>query len=126
MTTTRKFYALHEVLETAGISLSTLRVYEELGFVPTGEAESDSSVYPEEALETILRVQRLRRELGVNLAGIEVILEMRRKIELLQHELDEVVGFMRTDLRTELETLLQRQVEAPGKASPRPRRTFRG
>jgi MerR family transcriptional regulator/heat shock protein HspR len=110
MTKTRKLYAAQELLQTAGITLRTLQVYEELGFVSPTREEADSCLYPEEALETLLRVQRLRRELGVNLAGVEVILEMRRKIEALQRELEEVLRFVQSDLPTELETFLKQHL----------------
>lgn len=121
MGTKVKLYALQEVLETAGISRRTLAVYEELGFISAGR-EGDSALYGEEAVETVLRIQRLRRDLGINLAGIEVILDMRRKIEHLQQDLDEVMRFVSSDLRAELQGLLKERLEA---AVPRkPRRTF--
>ena len=106
-----KVYRLREVLEVAGISRRTLRIYEEIGFVtPAGPVENEERFpsYPEEAVETILRIQRLRRDLGVNLAGIEVILGMRRRIEELQRDVDELVEFVRSDLRSEIEGALRR------------------
>jgi len=109
MRSATKLYHLQEVLEIVGISRRTLRVYEEVGLVTRVESEADSQVYEEEMLDTIRRIQRLRRDLGVNLAGVQVILEMRRKIEELQHSMDEVVRFVQTDLRDELESYLQRR-----------------
>ena len=109
MRSATKLYHLQEVLEIVGISRRTLRVYEEVGLVTRVESEADSRVYEEEMLDTIRRIQRLRRDLGVNLAGVQVILEMRRKIEELQHSMDEVVRFVQTDLRDELESYLQRR-----------------
>ena len=105
-------YRLREVLESVGISRRTLRVYEEVGLVAPVEAEERIPVYEEEALETIRRIQRLRRDLGVNLAGVQVILEMRRKIEELQQNLEDVVRFVQIDLREEMESYLRREKRA--------------
>jgi MerR family transcriptional regulator/heat shock protein HspR len=116
MRTAARLYRLHEVLETVGISRRTLRVYEEVGLIERLEEEREAA-YAEDALETLLRIQRLRRDLGVNLAGVQVILEMRRKIEDLQHNLEEVVRFVQTDLREELEHFLRRE---EGAIIPRP------
>lgn len=107
-----RLYRIEEVLETVGISRRTLRVYEEVGLVSRAEAPEDVPVYEEEAVDTIRRIQRLRQDLGVNLAGVQVILEMRRKIEDLQQNLEEVVHFVQTDLREELENYLRREERA--------------
>jgi MerR family transcriptional regulator/heat shock protein HspR len=112
MRSAARLYHLHEVLETVGISRRTLRMYEEVGLVTRVEADEQTPIYAEEALETIRRIQRLRSDLGVNLAGVQVILEMRRKIEELQQSLEEVVRFVQIDLREELETYLRRRERA--------------
>ena len=107
-----KLYRVHEVLEITGITRQALRTYEEVGIVSSAPAEEDEKFYPEEVLETVRRVQRLREELGVNLPGVQVILEMRRKIIELQQSLEEVVQFVQRDLRQELEQYLRREEKA--------------
>jgi MerR family transcriptional regulator/heat shock protein HspR len=54
-------------------------------------------------VEDVRRVLHLTRELGVNLAGVEVILEMRRKMEKMRAETDEKVEFLRQEMRREFE-----------------------
>jgi MerR family transcriptional regulator/heat shock protein HspR len=124
MTPAARLYRIHEVLETVGISRRTLRVYEEVGLVERLEVETGPA-YAEEALETLLRIQRLRRDLGVNLAGIQVILEMRKRIEELQESLDHVVHFVQDDLREQVESFLRRErgaiVPRPPARPPRPK-----
>lgn len=107
-----KLYYLDEVLEATGITRRTLRVYEEVGLVSSTVGEKNDRLYPEETVETVLRVQRIRRDLGVNLAGVHVILQMRDRIEQLQQDLDEVTRFVQQDLRHELEQFLRRQDKA--------------
>jgi MerR family transcriptional regulator/heat shock protein HspR len=107
-----KLYHRREILEATGITRHTFRSYEEVGLVGPFTREGRYPLYAEETIETVLRVQRLRRDLGVNLAGVQVILEMRRTIEDLQTNLEEVVRFVQTDLKQELEQYLRRQEKA--------------
>ena len=107
-----RLYRMREVLEVTGLTRRTLRVYEEAGLVAPAEREETTPLYSEESVETIRRIQRLRDDLGVNLAGVQVILEMRHKILELQASLEEVVQFVQTDLRSELEQYLRREEKA--------------
>lgn len=107
-----RLYVLDEVIENTGVSRRTLRTYEEVGLVGPSLREGGSLLYAEETVETIQRIRRLQNDLGVNLAGVQVILEMRKKIEDLQRSLEEVVQFVRKDLRQELEQYLRRQEKA--------------
>lgn len=107
-----KLYSVREVLESTGISRRTLRVYEEYGLVIPASGEGRRRFYPAETVETVLRIQRIRDDLGINLPGVQVILDMRRRIEELQQELEEVIQFVRVDLRQELEQYLRREEKA--------------
>lgn len=103
---------VRELVEATGVSSSTLRVYREAGLIEPAAREGRAYLYDEDTIETVRRIQRLRNDLGVNLAGIQVILEMRRTIEELQEHLDEVVRFVREDLRAELERVLRQREKA--------------
>lgn len=107
-----KLYRVQEVLELTGLTWRALRVYEEGGLVAPAAEEETEPLYGEDAVETLRRIQRLRDDLGVNLPGVQVILEMRRKIIDLQTSLDEVVRFVQTDLKQELEQYLRREEKA--------------
>ena len=107
-----KLYRVREVLEVTGLTRRTLRVYEEVGLVVPSAQEDRAPLYSEEAVETIRRIQRLREDLGVNMAGIQVILEMRHKILELQTSLEEMVRFLQVDLKSELEHYLRREEKA--------------
>jgi MerR family transcriptional regulator/heat shock protein HspR len=112
MRTAVRLYRAREVLEATGISRRTLRIYEEVGLISPSDLEDGAPLYAEGTIETLNRIQRLRDELGVNLAGVQIILEMRRKIESLQTDLEEVIRFVQQDLRRELEQYLRREEKA--------------
>ena len=114
-----KLYRRTEILDATGITRHTFRMYEEVGLVGPSAREGRSPLYAEETIETVCRVERIRRDLGVNLAGVHVILEMRRTIEDLQTHLEEVVRFVQTDLKQELEQHLRRQEKALMRVPPR-------
>jgi MerR family transcriptional regulator/heat shock protein HspR len=65
----------------------TLRMYERLGLV-TPRRIGKNRLYSDRDIERLRQIQRLTQELGVNLAGVEVILGLLEKIELLQAEID--------------------------------------
>jgi MerR family transcriptional regulator/heat shock protein HspR len=76
-----------QVAERLGISRRTIRVYESEGFI-TVERRGNRTLLRPSDIEAILRIERLRNDLGVNLAGVGVILEMRRKMIEMQQQLD--------------------------------------
>jgi MerR family transcriptional regulator/heat shock protein HspR len=110
---TLRLIRIEEVAEAAGVTRRTVRIYERVGLIESREDD----LYPSEVVETIARIDRLRRDLGVNLAGVQVILEMRRKIEALQESLREVVEFVHEEFGEELERHARRE---EGAVVPRP------
>jgi MerR family transcriptional regulator/heat shock protein HspR len=76
-----------QVAERLGISRRTIRIYESEGFI-TVERQGNRTLLRPPDIEAILRIERLRNDLGVNLAGVGVILEMRRKLVEMQQQID--------------------------------------
>ncbi|MCD6302517.1 MAG: helix-turn-helix transcriptional regulator [Anaerolineae bacterium] len=68
----------------------TLRYYERIGLVKPSRTRGQTRLYSQKDIERLRKITRLTDELGVNLAGVEVILNMTRRIEELQQELDRV------------------------------------
>ncbi|NMC83593.1 MAG: helix-turn-helix transcriptional regulator [Armatimonadetes bacterium] len=68
----------------------TLRTYERLGLVCPHRSDSRNRLYSPRDIERLRRIQRLTRELGVNLAGVEVILELLDRIDQYQKEIEEL------------------------------------
>lgn len=83
------------VAETYKIHPQTLRLYERLGLLEPSRSEGNTRLYTKEDLDRLEVVLALTRDLGVNLAGVEVILNMREKMEKLQAQVREIVAFVR-------------------------------
>ncbi len=90
------------VSEMLGIHPQTLRLYEREGFIKPKRSGGNTRLYSEEDVEKLEMVLRLTRELGVNLAGVEVILSMREKMEQMQREMQETIEKLHDELTREL------------------------
>jgi MerR family transcriptional regulator/heat shock protein HspR len=98
------------VAEMLKVHPQTLRFYEKKGLVRPGRTEGQTRMYSEEDLEDIARLLRLTRDLGVNLAGVEIILKMRRRMTDMQRQIEDLLGYVR-----------EGGGEAPGGAAREPR-----
>lgn len=85
----------------------TLRLYEREGLV-TPDRTRRSRLYSEEDVDRLKMIMRLTRELGVNRAGVDVILRLRHRLEVLQKEMDEMMEFLEDDLRADFRKKLMR------------------
>jgi MerR family transcriptional regulator/heat shock protein HspR len=83
------------VAEMLKVHPQTLRFYEKKGLVRPGRTEGQTRMYSEEDLEDIARLLRLTRDLGVNLAGVEIILKMRRRMTDMQRQIEDLLGYVR-------------------------------
>lgn len=86
------------VAEMLDIHPQTLRLYEREGLVVPKRTEGNTRLYSQEDIDKLRRVLRLTRELGVNLAGVEVILSMREKMEQMQDMMEQLIYYIRTEL----------------------------
>ncbi len=78
-------YLIRHAAEALSCHPQTLRLYERLGLVRPSRSRGRQRRYSDEDLRTLLLIQRLTDHLGVNLAGVEVIMNMREQIlELLE------------------------------------------
>ena len=83
-------YVISVAAKILGIQTHTLRYYERVGIVEPSRSRGNIRLYSEEDLEQLRHVKSLIEELGVNLAGAEVILRMAQQIALLQAKLQEL------------------------------------
>jgi len=94
-----KYYMISVVAKSYGIHPQTLRLYEREGLLKPSRTEGNTRLYSEEDLKQLELVLNLTRDLGVNLAGVEIILNMRRKMEHMQSEMEDFVRHVRDELR---------------------------
>ena len=86
------------VAEKYSLHPQTLRLYEREGLLKPSRTEGNTRLYSEEDLEQLETILSLTRDLGVNLAGVEIILNMRRKMEQMQAEMSEFVAWVKDEL----------------------------
>lgn len=89
---------ISSVAETYNIHPQTLRLYERLGLLKPSRTEGNTRLYTDEDLQRLEVILTLTRELGVNLAGVEVILNMREKMEKMQQQVDEIIAFVQEQI----------------------------
>jgi MerR family transcriptional regulator/heat shock protein HspR len=93
-----RYYMISVVAKAYGIHPQTLRLYEREGLLKPSRTEGNTRLYSEEDLKQLEVILNLTRELGVNLAGVEIVLNMRRKMEQVQLEVGEFVSWVRQEL----------------------------
>jgi len=91
----QKFVMISVVAERYGIHPQTLRLYEREGLIKPARSAGNTRLYDEEAIRRLEIILTLTRDLGVNLAGVEVILNMREQMEKMQGEVDRLLEFVK-------------------------------
>ncbi|MCS6873153.1 MAG: helix-turn-helix transcriptional regulator [Pyrinomonadaceae bacterium] len=83
-----KTYTISTVAELYGVHPQTLRLYEREGLLKPSRSEGNTRLYTDADLERLELILSLTREMGVNLAGVEIILNMREKMLAMQREFE--------------------------------------
>jgi MerR family transcriptional regulator, heat shock protein HspR len=91
-------YMISAVAEQFGLHPQTLRLYEREGLLSPSRSEGNTRLYTDEDLERLEVILKLTRDLGVNLAGVEIILNMRSKMEAMQQQMEEFVDTLNKEL----------------------------
>ena len=89
--TNEPVFMISIVAQMLSIHPQTLRLYEREGFIKPSRTLGNTRLYSQDDVEEIRTVLRLTRELGVNLAGVDIILNMKERVEMLQAELNAVL-----------------------------------
>jgi MerR family transcriptional regulator/heat shock protein HspR len=114
-----RHYMISVVAKSYNIHPQTLRLYEREGLLQPSRTEGNTRLYSEEDLRQLEVILNLTRDLGVNLAGVEIILNMRRKMEQMQNEVSEFVEYVKDELlRTNQEGWQERFQQALVKLPP--------
>jgi MerR family transcriptional regulator/heat shock protein HspR len=100
-------YMISSVAESYQIHPQTLRLYERQGLLKPSRSEGNTRLYTNEDLKRLEVILTLTRELGVNLAGVEVILNMREKMEKLQLQVEDMVRFVREQVSPDMAGKMQ-------------------
>jgi MerR family transcriptional regulator/heat shock protein HspR len=126
-------YMISSVAEQYAIHPQTLRLYEREGLLTPSRSEGNTRLYTDGDLERLEIILHLTRELGVNLAGVEIILNMREKMAEMQAQIEEFVATLNRELVTRRRPPGPREehslipvINYSGGASPGPGRRNRG
>jgi MerR family transcriptional regulator/heat shock protein HspR len=86
------------VAEQYAIHPQTLRLYEREGLLKPSRSEGNTRLYTDDDLERLEVILHLTRDLGVNLAGVEIILNMRQKMGEMQSQIQEFIATLNREL----------------------------
>ena len=96
--TGKGYYMISAVAARYNIHPQTLRLYEREGLLKPSRTEGNTRLYSDEDLHELETILALTRDLGVNLAGVEIILNMRGKIDRMQREVNEFMQYVKGEL----------------------------
>ena len=105
--TVQHVYLISIVSKMLNVHPQTLRLYEKEGLIHPLRTKKQR-LYSEQDVEKLNFILELTRELGVNKAGVDIILRMRQKMEILQREMEEMMGFLEEEIRRDFREKLRK------------------
>ena len=91
-------YMISAVAGTYGIHPQTLRLYEREGLLKPSRTEGNTRLYTEKDIERLELILNLTRDMGVNLAGVEIVLNLRQKMEQMERQMREFIEMVQQEL----------------------------
>ena len=91
-------FMISVVAEMYEIHPQTLRLYEREGLLKPSRSDGNTRLYTDDDLQRLEVILKLTRDLGVNLAGVEIILNMREKMEAMQQQIEQFVSTLNQEL----------------------------
>lgn len=113
------------VAEMYEIHPQTLRLYEREGLLKPSRSEGNTRLYTEDDLKRLEFILSLARDLGVNIAGIAIILNMREKMEQMQTQMQEFVNYVQQEVMTRAQSAMPKDAIVPMRRNIVPRQSTR-
>lgn len=114
----RRYVMISAVAERFEIHPQTLRMYEREGLISPVRSAGNTRLYDDETLRRLETILTLTRDLGVNLAGVEVILNMREQMESMQLEVDRLLDFVKRETLDRRAGIKRRHALVPMSSGP--------
>ena len=114
----RRYVMISAVAEKFDIHPQTLRMYEREGLISPVRSAGNTRLYDDETLRRLETILTLTRDLGVNLAGVEVILNMREQMEAMQLEVDRLLDFVKRETLDRRAGIKRRHALVPVRSGP--------
>lgn len=105
-----RFYLISMVCKLLNVHPQTLRLYEREGFIKPKRIKRQR-IYTDEDLERLNFVIKLTKELGVNRAGVEIILRMRERMQAMEEIIQEMLRYMDDEIRQQIEKRMRKFFE---------------
>ena len=101
--TGKALFMISAVAKRYDIHPQTLRLYEREGLLTPSRTDGNTRLYSQEDLDRLETILALTRDLGVNLAGVEIILNMRQKMDRMQREVNEFMAYVKQEMERGLD-----------------------
>ena len=98
----KPLYVISVAAELVDMHPQTLRLYERKGLIEPSRSAGKTRLYSQRNIEQLREIRRLTQELGVNLAGVEEIIRLRQKLDVLQQRIEDRIGTLQERLQLEL------------------------
>ena len=108
----RPLYVISVAAELVDMHPQTLRLYERKGLIEPSRSAGKTRLYSQRDIEHLREIRRLTQELGVNLAGVEEIIKLRRKLDTLQDKMEQNISTLQVKLKDSIDTY-KGALEAP-------------
>jgi len=95
----RPLYVISVAAELVDMHPQTLRLYERKGLIEPSRSAGKTRLYSQRDIEHLQEIRRLTQELGVNLAGVEEIIRLRRKLDTLQGKMEQNIDTLQSRLQ---------------------------
>jgi MerR family transcriptional regulator/heat shock protein HspR len=97
------FYSISVVAKMFSVHQQTIRMYEKEGLISPKRTEGNTRLFSEEDVDKLEKVIHLTHKMGVNLAGVQMILKLQKKVERMQHDMNKLFEQMQGNLEKESE-----------------------
>jgi len=114
----KNYHHISNVARMYNVHPQTLRLYEREGLLSPSRSEGNTRLYTDEDLKQLEIILSLTRDLGVNLAGVEVIINMRKKMELMEIQVNELFEYIKKNFFEDKEEEFENQKKSMIKISP--------
>lgn len=110
----KPLYVISVAAELVDMHPQTLRLYERKGLIEPSRSAGKTRLYSQRNIEQLREIRRLTQELGVNLAGVEEIIKLRRRLDELQSGMENRISNLQVRLKDHLE-VMRRQALPPAR-----------
>ncbi len=100
----KAFFSISAVSKMFSVHQQTIRLYEKEGFINPKRSEGNTRLFSEEDVERLEEIIYLTHQLGINLAGVEMILQLQKKMKKMQQDMNKIFAETQKELLDETQT----------------------